>query len=176
MKNPIISGAASLAILFCISGCNEKVDPIPVSISASDLVGIWRSEDYLQPAVLTVEPDLTYDIALEKPSSVSLSGISDANMMLGMVVAHPAGYLEIESTNQFTFFVKREDQEPLPIPALVTEATTMTVRCVLGDSKNAPVLFTRQGEQGGAEQPATALESKPEGKEEPKPESEERSQ
>lgn len=35
---------------------------------------------------------------------------------------------------------------------------------------------SRQAEHGGADQPATALESKPEGREKPKPEAEERSQ
>ena len=172
MKSPFRLLFPFLLLLVEITGCAEKRHV--VSVSDSDLVGTWMSDDYFQPVVLTIQPDLTYDLKTEKAESVSLSGIGRANMMLGLLAAHPTGTIRIDSPSQITFLMKQEDGT-MQIQGTLLELRADEIVCVLGDPNNEALTWTRQDDQAGAGQPATDPDANSEGNEKPESESTRRS-
>ncbi len=132
--------AVGAFFLTCLIACNKTI--APATVSENDLVGVWRSEDYLHPIIFTIQPDLSYTLVMEKTDNISLSSIGSTNMMLGMVAVHPTGHIELNSP-KITFVVKQDDGS-LYIEGSIVSASDSEIKCVLGDSKNATMKLIKQ--------------------------------
>ena len=135
-------------LIFTVAGCSP---PTPaVSITSSDLIGTWTSDDFVDHISMRIHPDLSYDVEMKKKTATtSLGGLLSANFMLGMLASASSGHVTVDTPNQITFVLKREEGGALPLPARVHQFTADRMVFTLGSEENSPCTFIRSSEHDG---------------------------
>ena len=178
-------------LLLFFTSALHATDKVGIKLITTPIYHLWENADVRFVSI----PKIGWDLDLEqcayfystpygKIEGRDVDPIAkDVNLISVYGLRVTVDYLKEEK--KYIFVIDRSlAKKPKGFKFTIEEVTQMAIKAIKADFPDLDCIVAKtlekqriqKAEQGGADQPATALETKPQGKEKPKPESERRPQ